>query len=222
MNVPAASPRPPRILSEFAAFLERPGVKYQNFDRRTFYHPEKVKSWISENAAKILSAVYPTGFLPIAAGEAARSPLVLAVLAHPSIQCAHMVDVFKQRITDDRLPHSNLSEDYAVVIKALRLHDSRIPAKFTSTGHAGVTEEFDQLRWSFCPVSISFNMHRTFHRGMSILPFCYMDVVNKKGGTANVHHVKIKTDLVTCDELHRRLLDSRLEDEEFGPVCCYS
>lgn len=209
------------ILAKYALFLEDPSVKRKNFEGKTFYHPDKVRSWISSNAEKILSAVFPTAFAPVEANQITSLPLVLAILAHPSIRCAEMIDAFKQHIKDDNnLFLSNMTAIYAAVIEHLEnYHHRPVPNRFEHTGYKGVTEEFDKLRWSFCVVSLEFNMNES-HGELSVLPFCYADVINTKGGTANVRHIKIQTDLVKCERLREKLQPSQHMDNEFGQVSC--
>jgi len=64
-------------------------------------------------------------------------------------------------------------------------------------------------------------MDTLFPPGPYILPFLDEEVVNKKGGTANVLHYKIEENLVESKELKKALESSMHLDPKFGWVCLF-
>lgn len=214
------------IVAEFQGYMD--SLQRQNFEGRTFYPPQSIKSWMklradgspSSNADRLLSAVYHQARArPLSAPSVGQITehhlLVFALLALPVMQCAHMLHVFKHHVTDESFHLMDRNKQSKLIKELENDGDARLPESFRC--HKAVLEKFDELRWSFCPASLD-NMDVGFNTS-HILPFCRGNEVNKKGGTANVYHYKIQIDLVESPKLRNMLHSSLTDDDEFGQVC---
>lgn len=206
------------VLAEFADYLEDRDVKRTNFEGKVFYRPEKIKAWISKNAGILLNAIYATEIPPILANQVTNHHLVLAILVHPDMGCGHMISSFQRVISDGDLS-GDISKSGEELLADLESHRTKLPVQFKVTGYKGVTDAFDEIRWRFCPISLSLGMDKSYPHGLSILPFCHRDVVINKGGTSEVHSYKIQAELVESEELRKVLQPSINDISGYGPVC---
>ncbi|EXJ79744.1 serine/threonine protein kinase [Capronia epimyces CBS 606.96] len=79
-------------------------------------------------------------------------------------------------------------------------------------------EDFDHKRWSFIPVTISYNMSRSLHDGQWVLPFLKKERINGKGGTADVYQVLVQEYFID-PVLRDAIKKSRFHDKDYG--WCY-
>lgn len=216
------------VLNEFAQYLQRPDVRRQNFEDKKFYNPQSIKSWMSDNADRLLSDVYSryasdvysryATFVPVEPKDITGLHLVLAVLAHPDIACVHMIHVFKQFFKEDsHLSQEYIAQHYPALLDELEYRGLVLPRKFQRMNYDGVIKEFDRLRWQFCPVSLRLNMDVPISGGLLILPYCYSARVNQ-GGTATVDSFKVQADLIECAELRNKLQPSLHPHHDYGWV----
>ena len=66
-----------------------------------------------------------------------------------------------------------------------------------------IIHHFSREKWAFCPASLTFCMDEDFHSNI-ILPFCALQSVNDKGGTALVLQVAVQEEFVS-DEIKEHL-----------------
>jgi len=172
------------------------------------------------NVVRLVSAIYPEGFAKITADQSSKCLLVFAVLLHPDVNCGNLIHIFKPCVTSDFfLSHPDMSTVYNDIVKDLEAERPLLPDNYEHNDYRSVTRVFDQVRWAFCPATLDFQMNSSFPYGPQILPFCHGQVINKKGGTANVHYYKIREDLVVSDKLKEAIALSRHKYPEFGWVC---
>ncbi|KAF4816258.1 hypothetical protein CGCSCA5_v006553 [Colletotrichum siamense] len=117
-------------------------------------------------------------------------------------------------MTDSHLGFHNLSHLYTDIEQALKEDKVTLPKRYTSSGYAGVTRDFERQRWAFHPALNVLDMVEVGIEGKSILPFFGCEIINE-GGTAEVHHHKIHVDLVESDNL-RQILEPRKQDHKTG------
>lgn len=171
--------------------------KRTNYKDQIFYLPKAIKAWMAagdrQNAALLLEAVYKDrGFrrdITVAQlfKEQTRCIIVFAILV--SLNYGHLISVFHQHnITDYRVDHdidiqnSNLS-------RALR--NERVdPIK--------VLTEFEDRKWSFTPVNLTYLMHPSLSGSKWILPFKEFILIGE-GGTAKVYQVLVEGCLLPRD-----------------------
>lgn len=225
-----SSPMPP--LSYRKAFLEHlEKSKRSNWEGKEFYKPGDIITWLDantldesySNVVGLVAAVYKgEGFLPRM--RELQSPsylLVFATLLHPDVNCGHLIHVFQQcNLSDSRLDLQDLSSFYDSILKDMKAERPQppLPGAYAEQDYTAVIRAFDKTRWAFCPATLDLYMGTSFPCASYVLPFLQGDVVNRKGGTANVHHYKIQVDLVESEGLKRALESSGHKDPKFGWV----
>lgn len=216
------------ILNEFRAHLQRKGVCRLNFENKPFYHPESIKSWLTQtarkgeasNAGKLLWAVFApyAQFAPVTADQIVHDhPLVLAILA--DMDCGHMIRAFTTSMQDSYLTITDLSGLYNSVMDSMANDQVKLPPRYRKGGYQAVIDAFDARRWAFVPASLQLKMDKSICYEKCILPFFHMDIINR-GGTATVYHCKVQVDLVK-DELANILESSKKKDPTYGDVSRY-
>jgi len=79
-----------------------------------------------------------------------------------------------------------------------------------------IIQSFEDAKWAFCPAEVNLNMEARF-KPQEILPFCRREIVNSKGGTAEVFQAAIQKEFVH-EDLQKVLKPWEYADVEFGPV----
>jgi hypothetical protein len=174
------------------------------------------------NVVRLVSSFYDSGdgFPKITADKCTKHLLVLAALLHPEVNCGHLIHIFVQyNLSDEYLFYADPTILYDPIIQELTEERPLLPSNFKEYDYRAVTRAFDKVRWAFCPASLTLHMNSTFTSGPWILPFSCGEVINQKGGTANVRHYKIQEDLVESEELKKALASSKHEDPIIGWVC---
>ncbi|KAK7708019.1 hypothetical protein SLS64_006841 [Diaporthe eres] len=212
---------------EYHDLLRR--IQRHNFERKTFYHQPHVTSWMlekapntdSSNAERLVKEVYDhnQNTFPPRLGENLNL-LVFSVLLHEEIQCGHMVHIFQRELPKSyHLQLEDLSKAYERILHDLETSHPQLPSKTRLSNYSEVIETFEKLRWSFVPYQLHLNMNPTISHPSAILPFCYREIINDKGGQASVCLHGIQEDLVEDAALRKALEPSRNEDKGHGP--CY-
>lgn len=221
---------------EFVNFLGRQDIRRLNYEDKEFYRPGDIKDWMRQspktrvgsarsNAARLLYKVYHEhdwglSFQPTTEHQIiSQHLLVFAILAHPTLDCGHMIHVFRKHIRDGNLDILDLSRIYQDITADLSREATSLPERYREDGYRAVTSAFDQLRWAFSPAPLDLYMDQSFPQGSCILPFCYRKPINEKGGTASVQMYGMQEDLVVSENLRQVLQCSRKNHPEFGWVC---
>ncbi|KAF4932675.1 putative serine/threonine-protein kinase MPS1-like protein [Colletotrichum fructicola] len=213
------------IREEFHKFIQDEKVCRKNFEKRPFYFPKDITTWLRRSAGKgtfnngsrLFSAIYKDkavyrkSFPPM--NEVEKNPLVFAILCQ--MKCGHMVHVFSKSIDDSHLAFPNLTTTYVDIERVLREEEAVLPERYSKTGYKGVIDEFEAQRWAFYPAMDVLRMGEVNIEEKSILPFFYSAPINV-GGTAHVHHFKVDVDLVEHPELRAALEPSRKTDTAIG------
>jgi hypothetical protein len=211
------------------AFLrELKRVERRNWEDRIFYLPSDIRVWMNaktpgeaySNVVRLVSSVYDgDGFPKISADQCTQYLLVFAALLHPDVNCGNLIHIFTQcNLEDNFLSLPDATNIYNSIVKDLEEERPLLPSNYKQYDYRAVIRAFDEVRWAFCPATLHLHMNTSFPSGPCILPFFHGEVVNKKGGTANVHHYKIQEDLVESEELKKALAFSRHRDPNFGWV----
>lgn len=213
---------------EFNNYLKQENIRRFNYEGKEFYRPEDIKKWMRQaptglsrsNAARLLYEVYEHHELiqPTEETQINGHLLVFAILAHPNLECGHMIHIFRKHIGDAHLGILDLSRIYHDVTADLSRDGTSLPKRYRNEGFAAVTSAFDRLRWAFSPAPLDLNMDQSFPQGSCILPFCYSKHINAKGGTASVQMYGMQEDLVVSKGLREALHSSRKKDPKFGWV----
>jgi hypothetical protein len=223
-------PRPvpqPHLREDFLRHLEQ--IERRNWEDRIFYLPRDIRAWMYikspgetvTNVVRLVSSFYDSGdgFPKITADRCTEYLLVLAALLHPEVNCGHLIHIFVQYTLSDESLFYDPTSLYDSIVQELTDERPLLPSNFAQYDYKAVTGAFDKVRWAFCPARLALHMNTTFTSGPWILPFFYGEVINKKGGTANVRHYKIQDDLVESEELKKALASSKHEDPTHGLVC---
>ncbi|KAH6989235.1 hypothetical protein BKA56DRAFT_250612 [Ilyonectria sp. MPI-CAGE-AT-0026] len=219
-----AQPSSHDILNEFRAHLRSEGVCRRNFEDKPFYHPESVKSWLTQtaregeasNTGKLLWAVfepYDAQFTPVTTDQISHDhPLVFAILA--DMDCGHMIRDFMTSMQDSYLNMTNISGLYNPIMDSMANDKVEVPDGYRKGGYRAVMEAFDERRWAFVPPLLQLRMDKNICYQKCILPFFYKKFINT-GGTSRVYHCKIQVDLVQ-GELAKILEPSKKTDPTYG------
>jgi len=223
-------PRPvpqPQLQEDFQRHLEQ--IERHNWEDKIFYPPRDIRTWMNTkspgetatNVVRLVSFFYNSGdgFPKITADQCTDYLLVLAALLHPEVNCGHLIHIFVQYTLSDESLFYDPTSLYDSIVQELTDERPLLPSNFTQYDYKAVTGAFDKVRWAFCPARLTLHMNTTFTSGPWILPFFYGEVINKKGGTANVRHYKIQDDLVESKDLKKALASSRHKDPTKGWVC---
>lgn len=218
------------IQQVFLDFLSRRDIRRRNWEGKAYYYPPDIERWMSHdvagngqtNAMSLLLQIYSKPFytnlsfprkLPV--NNIKNHPLLFAILVQ--MGCGHMIRDFATFIRDDGLadvtPHQ-----YNRITQSLREGTSILPEKYKKEGFESVIKEFDSRRWRFCPAMKILQMAEEHIEENHILPLFSSEVINEKGGTANVQHFKIQEDLLGDSRLKQVLKRSDDADPEFGKV----
>lgn len=213
-----------RALRDYHDHLRR--IQRRNFEGKIFYHQQDIKSWMQDEAPRFGSTnlerlvkelyTYDSNPFPPEVGD---NLLLFSVLLHENIQCGHMYRTFQ----------SHLPETYHIQVEDLTKHLERIqcdleasrpnlPSEGGPSNYSEVIERFERIRWTFVPFRLHLNMNHIISHPSIILPLCYREVINDKGGTASVCLCGIQQDLVEDLALRNALEPSRNLKEEYGPV----
>ena len=144
---------------------------------------------------------YPIELESVCSGED-RCLLVFSIL----IVCGFgkFIDKFRSRdIVDRHLP---------MTLVQLR---KEIGAMKIDNGYE-LADSFDSLQWQFFPVKFEFDSQKAYPRNR-ILPICKKEIINKKGGTAQLYQVAVQQEFVG-QSLRNSVPSSLYHEEEFGPV----
>lgn len=76
---------------------------------------------------------------------------------------------------------------------------------------------FEEAQWSFCPARFKLDMGREFDRN-EVIPICGKEMINAKGGTAQLWQIKIQEEFVGPD-LRDVAQSAKFVDKKFGN--CY-
>lgn len=236
LSMDPAGPRSPRLgaCREYHDHLQK--IQRRNFEGRIFYHQPDVTSWMqdktpgsdSKHLENLVEEVYtndPNLFPP----QVEHNLLLFSVLLHEKMQCGHMYRIFQSHLPEHFLIQV---EDLTKHLKSIRydLETSRprLPSEGGPSNYNEVIETFERLRWSFVPFRLHLNMNQIISHPSIILPFCYREVINDKGGTASVCLYGIQQDLVEDVTLRKALEPSRDSNKEYGivsqhdPICVLS
>ena len=55
---------------------------------------------------------------------------------------------------------------------------------------------FNEKQWSFCPVNFDLHLSREYRQEEIILPICRKEVINVKGGTAQLYQIDVREDFI--------------------------
>lgn len=202
-------------------------IQRRNFEGKIFYHEPHVTSWMLHkgpntsysNVERLVHEVYANERIPFPPWAEKKHLPLLSVLLHEEIQCGHMVHVFqKQSSHDFHLGLEDLNNYYERTLRDLESLGLKHPPGMGLSDCTEVINTFDRVRWSFSPVSLNLNMSFTVTNASAILPFCYRELINDKGGTASVCVYGIQQDLVEDDDLRQALEPSKIWKEDFGSV----
>ncbi|KAL2278790.1 hypothetical protein FJTKL_14133 [Diaporthe vaccinii] len=219
---------PPRLSARYHYQEHLQRIQRRNFEGKVFYHQPHVTSWMLEkaantgfsNAERLVMEVYAhdRDTFPPRLGE---NLLVFSVLLHEEIQCGHMVHIFQRELPMSyHLQLEDLSKAYERILHDLETSHPQLPSKTGLSNYIEVIQTFEKLRWSFVPVQLHLNMNYTISHASAVLPFCYREVINDKGGTASVCLHGIQQDLVEDSALRKALEPSRNLNKEYG--ICYN
>ncbi|KAK8006643.1 hypothetical protein PG991_012940 [Apiospora marii] len=137
--------------------------------------------------------------------------IVFAILLN--LDCGYLIHTFQRfNITDGALQNQRLPN-----LDALKEELQRYVS-----GVDMLVSKFDDARFMFQHVPIDLNMSAVYSdrgRGRWISPYCRRQLINNKGGTAQVWQVSMQ-DKILSPGLKERLRRSEFDDPEFGK--CYS
>lgn len=210
---------------EYHDFLQR--IQRRNFEGKTFYHQPQVTSWMlkkasstgSSNAERLVKEVYDNNDPSIFPPRGVGNLLLFSILLHEKIQCGHLVHIFERQLPETyHLRLEDLSEDYKRILQDLETSGLHLPSKCRPSNYSEVINAFDMLRWSFVPYQLRLNMNPTIPHTSDILPFCYREIINDKGGQASVCLVGIQEDVVEDAALRKALEPSRKQKKGHGSV----
>ncbi|GKT64396.1 serine/threonine protein kinase [Colletotrichum tofieldiae] len=220
------------IRNEFLEYLGKPEIQRKTFDKKTFYDPQDIQRWMARtsfvggpsNAVELLTAVNSdttmhrksTNFPHrMKAEEIGSHPILFAILVQ--MGCGHMIHIFVKQFRHEHFESADISQECNDIINNLETERLKVPKKYAKYDYRAVTDEFNRLRWAFEPGLHVLKIAQTHIRENHVLPFFYSKAINEKGGTANVHHVKVQADLVRDESLKTALEPSRKVDKDFGP-----
>lgn len=211
---------------EYHDLLQR--IQRRNFEGKTFYHQPEVTSWMlkkapntdSSNAERLVKEVYYNlNDLSIFPPRGVDNLLLFSILLHEKIQCGHLVHIFQRQLPESyHLRLEDLSKHCKRILNDLETSHPQLPSKTGLSNYSEVINAFEMLRWSFVPYQLHLNMNPTISHPSAILPFCYREIINDKGGQASVCLHGIQEDLVEDAALRKALEPSRNEDKGHGPV----
>lgn len=221
--------RPPRAdaCREYHDHLQK--IQRRNFEDRIFYHQPDVTSWMQEkspwsgstNAERLVEEVYADDKRPFPP-KVGDNLLLFSVLLHKKMQCGHMYRIFQSHLPDTfHIQVEDLTNHLERIRYDLETSCPKLPSEGGPSSYSKVIETFESLRWSFVPFRLHLNMNHTISHPSIILPFCYRELINEKGGTASVCLYGIQWDLVGDLALRNALEPSRESNKEYGPVSQY-
>lgn len=201
-------------------------IQRHNFEDKVFYHQPHVISWMqnkaprsnSTNAERLVKEVYtnaPDPFPP----HVGDNLLLFSVLLHEKLQCGHMYRIFQNHLQESsRIHMEDLTKHLIGIRSDLETSRSKLPSEGGPSSYNEVIEAFERLRWSFVPLRFHLNMSPIISHSSTVLPFCYREVINDKGGTASVCLYGIQQDLVEDEAFRKALEPSRHFNKEHGMV----
>lgn len=204
-------------------------IQRRNFEDRVFYHQPRVISWMQDraprsgptNAERLVKEVYtndPNPFPP----QVGDNLLLFSVLLHEELQCGHMYRIFQSHLPETyHIQVEDLTKHLEGIQADLETSRPKLPFEGQPLNYSEVIRTFERLRWSFVPFRLHLNMSQIISHPSTILPFCYREVINDKGGTASVCLYGIQQDLVDDATFRKALEPSRELNKKYGIVSQY-
>ncbi|KAK7948477.1 uncharacterized protein PG986_009363 [Apiospora aurea] len=192
---------------------------------KTFYDTGEIVDWMllkkeqseQTNAAALLSAAQDS--YHVMRNEPGRSKasdlgkdgrncyIVFAILLN--LDCGFLIHHFQRfNITDGNLRNETLPS-----LDALK-HELQGAVQDVDR----LISNFDDMRFMFERVKMDLNMSAVYldsHQGRWVSPFCKRQLINTKGGTAEVWQVAVQ-DRILTSELKDRLKRSEYDDPQYG------
>jgi len=220
---PSSQPPTPQIVVAFQDLLEK--CRRYNWKGQEFYHPNDIRRWMRSrdtpdalsNGGKLLRTTFECAqpnkpFEEINSEHISGSLIVFATLLSIDYKCGWLVIEFRRHHIDDAALHlEHLFHSGHDLLHTLNKHI------IDHTRSINIIERFEEERWKFAPASFTFDMDVQFNGDQCILPFCFRDIVNIKGGTANIHRYKIQSDLLD-EDFKDAIAKSRHNYGKFGEV----
>lgn len=180
-------------LQEFKDNLEH-AWKRTNYEGKDFYVRDHISRWMEagqpKNAACLLDIVNQRirrgHFSEIASSHlfAPDTPCVIVFAILISLDYGHLISIFHKHNVTDYTLHVKIA--HQAMFNDLR-HERADPVK--------VIKEFEDRKWAFSPVMLSYKMHPSLQGPNWILPFAKVKEV-AEGGTAKVYQVLVQEDLL--------------------------
>jgi hypothetical protein len=179
---------------------------------RHFYDVSAIETWMlagkgkNRNGSKLLTFLtpkmkdwvnFPPTFDQILEDGELRYLKVFSLLL--ALGYGELIVCFRTAyITDENLERSHLD------VESVRSVEEEI--RKSGVGDPGtIMEQFKKERWSFCPITLDFAMHKALP-GPWIPPFLSMAPVNETGGTSTVYKVIVKQEFLS-EELKKGLTE---------------
>lgn len=118
----------------------------------------------------------------------------------------HLIHLFKDSGIIDKYLVNELRKSHTDLERAFDHH--KVPDQ------DDIHTRFQERKWSFCPVELTFQMEGDFSDGNHILPFHLRKAINDKGGTASVFLVAIEKDLIEDERLREVLSRTEYRDKK--------